>query len=88
MSLWSYNIYKGLYTQIIHFLYIKMKNKNQETKRSFRITKKIAKHGSQNIIIVPRILESSLKPGTIVELNINVLEDLNDEEEKWNSIKN
>ncbi|MAG38312.1 hypothetical protein CMI45_02920 [Candidatus Pacearchaeota archaeon] len=59
-----------------------MKNKNQETKRSFRITKKIAKHGSQNIIIVPRILESSLKPGTIVELNINVLEDLNDEEEK------
>jgi hypothetical protein len=41
--------------------------------KKFIITKKIAKHGSQAIIVVPRILESQLKPGTIVQLNIEVL---------------
>ena len=52
----------------------KMSNKNK-----FTITKKVAKHGSQAIIIIPRILEGKLKPGTLVELNINILEG----EEKW-----
>ena len=44
-----------------------------ENKR-FTITKKVAKHGNQSIIVVPRILEQHLKPGTIVELSINILE--------------
>lgn len=44
-------------------------------KKGFRIIKKIAKHGSQSIIVIPRILEGRLKPGTIVELDINVLEE-------------
>lgn len=39
------------------------------------ITKRIAKHGSQAIIIVPRILEKKLKPKTIVKLTIDVLEE-------------
>ncbi len=39
------------------------------------LTKKIAKHGSQAIIVIPRILESKLKPGTVVQLKIDVLED-------------
>jgi len=39
------------------------------------ITKKIAKHGNQAIIIVPRILEKKLKPKTIVKLTIDVLEE-------------
>ena len=43
--------------------------------KKYTITKKIAKHGSQAIIVVPRILEQKLKPGTIVELNIDVLEE-------------
>jgi hypothetical protein len=47
-----------------------METKN---KTNFIITKKIAKHGSQAIIVVPRILESQLKPGTVVQLNIEVL---------------
>jgi len=42
--------------------------------KQFTITKKIAKHGNQSIIVVPRLLECELKPGTIVELKINVLE--------------
>jgi hypothetical protein len=45
-----------------------------EKKTNFIITKRIAKHGSQSIIVVPRILEQHLKPGMIVELNINIIE--------------
>jgi len=50
-------------------------NTNENVKKSFRITKKIAKHGSQSIIVIPRILEEKLRPGTIVELNIDVVEE-------------
>jgi hypothetical protein len=39
------------------------------------ITKKVAKHGSQAIIVVPRILEKHLKPSTLVKVTIDVLED-------------
>lgn len=38
----------------------------------FTITKRIAKHGSQAIIVIPKILEEHLKPGTIVELKISI----------------
>ena len=46
--------------------------KNSE-KNNFVITKKITKHGSQAIIVVPKILEEHLKPGTIVELRISII---------------
>ncbi len=46
-------------------------------KKQFTITKKIAKHGNQAIIVIPRILEEHLKPGTLTEIQINVLEDEN-----------
>ncbi len=39
----------------------------------FTITKKIAKHGKQAIIVIPKILENELKPQTIVKLNIEIL---------------
>lgn len=52
-----------------------MTQKNQNKRNGFTITKKVAKHGSQAIIVIPRILEDKLKPGTIVELKIDVLED-------------
>lgn len=41
--------------------------------KQFVITKKIAKHGSQAIIVIPRILEKELKPKTVVKLTIDVL---------------
>lgn len=41
--------------------------------QQFTIRKKIAKHGNQSIIIVPKILENELKPGTIIDLSINVV---------------
>jgi len=47
---------------------------NNKENKQFIITKKIAKHGSQAIIIIPRILEKQLSPGTIAEIKINVLE--------------
>lgn len=47
--------------------------------KKYTITKRIAKHGSQAIIVIPKILEKNLKPGTIAEITINVIEE---EEEK------
>lgn len=42
----------------------------------FTITKKIAKHGNQSIIVVPKLLEEHLKPGIIVELKIEILHEI------------
>ena len=41
--------------------------------KQITITKRIAKHGNQAIIVIPRLIEESLKPGTIVEVKIEVL---------------
>jgi hypothetical protein len=46
-----------------------------EIAKRFVITKRIAKHGDQAIIVVRRILENSLRPGTIVQVAIDVLEE-------------
>ena len=50
------------------------------TQKEFTITKRIAKHGNQAIIVVPRILEKHLKPGTIAKLTINILENAEGDE--------
>jgi hypothetical protein len=42
--------------------------------KSFTLTKRIAKHGQQSIIVIPKLFEEHLKPGTIVEIKIDVLE--------------
>ena len=42
--------------------------------KQYIITKRIAKHGSQAIIVIPRLLEKELKPGTVAKLTIDVLE--------------
>jgi hypothetical protein len=42
--------------------------------KQYIITKRIAKHGSQAIIVIPRLLEKQLKPGTIAKLTIDILE--------------
>ncbi len=47
--------------------------------KQFIITKKIAKHGKQAVIVVPTVLKNHLKPKTVVKLTIDVLE--NPEEE-------
>ncbi|MDO8741364.1 MAG: hypothetical protein Q7J54_07395 [Candidatus Woesearchaeota archaeon] len=47
-----------------------MKNKQ------FVLTKRIAKHGRQNIIIIPSFLQDQLKPKTIVKLTIDVVREV------------
>jgi hypothetical protein len=51
-----------------------LKNNMEKPNKKFVITKKIAKHGNQSIIVIPRMLEQHLKPGTVVQLNIDVLQ--------------
>ena len=51
-----------------------------EEKKQFTITKKIAKHGKQAIIVVPKILESELKPGTIAELKIKIIREAEEDD--------
>ena len=43
--------------------------------QQFTITKKIAKHGNQAIICIPKLLESMLKPGMLAEIKIEIIED-------------
>jgi hypothetical protein len=41
--------------------------------KQYIITKKIAKHGKQAVIIVPTILQVHLSPGKLVEVTIKEL---------------
>jgi len=43
--------------------------------KEFTLTKKIAKHGSQSIIVIPRMLEDELRPKTVVKITIEVLKE-------------
>lgn len=43
--------------------------------KKFVITKRIAKHGNQAIIVIPKILEDQLKPGTITQVTIETMEE-------------
>jgi hypothetical protein len=42
--------------------------------KQFTITKKIANHGNQAVIIVPKILEEQLKPGTLTPITIEIVD--------------
>lgn len=53
---------------------VSVSQNSQERKKNFVITKKIAKHGSQAIIVIPRVLEEHLKPGTIVQITMDILD--------------
>lgn len=41
--------------------------------KQYTITKKIAKHGTQSIIIIPSFLQEQLCPGRLVELQIKMI---------------
>lgn len=40
----------------------------------FIITKKLAKHGKQCVLVIPNYLQSALKAGSVVEVKIKTLE--------------
>ena len=48
--------------------------------KQFVITKKIAKHGSQSVVVIPRILEQELKPKTIVKITFDVVREAEEDE--------
>jgi hypothetical protein len=41
--------------------------------KQFTITKKIAKHRSQAIICIPEVLKNELKPGTLIQVTIEII---------------
>lgn len=41
--------------------------------KKFTLIKKIAKHGKQSIIVIPKLIENDLKPGTVVEVKIGII---------------
>ena len=43
--------------------------------KQFNIRKKIAKHGSNSIIVIPKLLQGELRPKMIVDIQINVVEE-------------
>ncbi len=43
--------------------------------KQFVLTKKVAKHGKQAIIVLPKILENELRPQTLVKITIDVLKE-------------
>lgn len=57
-----------------------MDTQAQTKTHTYTITKKIAKHGKQSIIVIPKILHDDLPPDTIVKLNIEVLKRSSKEE--------
>ncbi|MEN9626199.1 MAG: hypothetical protein RL557_527 [archaeon] len=50
-----------------------------ERQKKFRIVRKVAKHGSQAIITIPAMLKDKLKPGTVLEVTLDVLEEVEDD---------
>ncbi len=50
--------------------------------KSYTITKKIAKHGNQAVIVIPSFLKDELKPKTVVEVKINIVKEAENEQFK------
>lgn len=51
--------------------------------KQFNIRKKIAKHGENSIIVIPKLLQGELKPKMIVDIQIKVVENEKQEEKRW-----
>lgn len=55
---------------------ISVSQNSQIEHKSFSIRKKIAKHGCNSIIVIPKLLQGELKPKMIVDIQIKVVEDM------------
>jgi sporulation-control protein spo0M len=43
------------------------------TQKSYTLTKRIAKQGKQAILVIPKLLQEALKPGTIVKVTLDII---------------
>ena len=59
--------------------------KINEKMESIILTKRIAKNGKQNILILPTFLKEHLKPRTLVRVTIEVLEQAQDPQDTTKS---
>lgn len=41
--------------------------------KTFTITKKVAKHGRQAVLVIPKFLDSELKPKTVIEAKLTIV---------------
>ena len=46
--------------------------------KTYTITKKIAKHGNQSVVVIPSFLNQELKPKTVVEIKLKVVKEAED----------
>jgi hypothetical protein len=42
--------------------------------KTYTITKKVAKHGDQSIIVIPSLLKTKIKPNMLVKVTIDILD--------------
>lgn len=49
------------------------------TQKNFTLTKRIAKHGNQAVIVIPSFLQNELKPKTVVEIKISIVREAEDD---------
>ena len=49
--------------------------------KTFNLIKRIAKHGRQNVIVIPNILQNELKPGDLVQLKIDIIKETKEGEQ-------
>lgn len=50
--------------------------------KQFIITKRIAKHGKQAILVIPKLLETELKPGTVVKVTMDIVNEVGNNERR------
>jgi hypothetical protein len=55
------------------FLWLESQGKNK-MQQKITITKKIAKHGRQSVIVIPSVLSNLIQHGMLVKVTIDVLE--------------
>ena len=46
-----------------------------QTQKQFNIRKKIAKHGVNSIIVIPKLLQGELRPKMVVDIQIKVVDE-------------
>ena len=49
-----------------------------EQNKQYTITKKIAKHGAQAVIVIPNVLRNQINHGMLVKVTIDILENNQD----------
>jgi hypothetical protein len=54
--------------------------------QSYTITKQISKHGRQAVIVLPKLLEAELRPGTVAEIKITVIKEAENSQQETRAV--